>query len=330
MKVIILLSCLEIGGAEIQAFNLAKYLKSQNIEVEVVGISSTGHLTTMLDAEEIPWKFIKFNVKQGFVSFILELIKFALQLRKEKADVILSYTLIPNVVGALIWKFIGIRLFVWGQRDEGKDECNRRIMNLAFKSTKHFVSNSITGASYLINECGVSQEKIKIINNSYYPRDVSKDSDDWQSVYDLSRYNLVANMVGNLSKVKDHITLLKAWKIVVDKLNSENSEIKPLLLLAGRFDATTENIKSFIVDNEMESCVKLLNGVVDIAGLHAISDIFLYSSFTEGSPNAVIEAMMAKLPIVASDIPAIRYIFPEANYNFLAKPLDEIDLLIKL
>lgn len=50
----------------------------------------------------------------------------------------------------------------------------------------------------------------------------------------------------------------------------------------------------------------LLGWRSDTDDLYAAADAFLFPSLTEGMPNAVLEALAAGLPVVASDIPAIR------------------------
>ena len=51
----------------------------------------------------------------------------------------------------------------------------------------------------------------------------------------------------------------------------------------------------------------------------AASDVFVYPSPWEGSPNAVIEAMAAGLPSVVSDIDAHREIIEHGRTGFLAE-----------
>lgn len=50
----------------------------------------------------------------------------------------------------------------------------------------------------------------------------------------------------------------------------------------------------------------------DIGKLLQISDMFIFPSLSEGQPNALLEAMMAGLPFIASDIGPIREVFPVA------------------
>jgi glycosyltransferase involved in cell wall biosynthesis len=54
----------------------------------------------------------------------------------------------------------------------------------------------------------------------------------------------------------------------------------------------------------------------------AATDVFVYPSPWEGSPNAVMEAMAAGLPVVVSDIPAHREIVEHGKTGFLASDPD--------
>jgi glycosyltransferase involved in cell wall biosynthesis len=50
-------------------------------------------------------------------------------------------------------------------------------------------------------------------------------------------------------------------------------------------------------------------------------DVFYFPSVTEGQPNALIEALLAKLPFVASDIPGVREVVPPALHAELLPPM---------
>jgi L-malate glycosyltransferase len=69
-----------------------------------------------------------------------------------------------------------------------------------------------------------------------------------------------------------------------------------------------EKIKSKISELHLEGAVNCLGARSDVAELLAASDIYASSSHWEGLPVAVLEAMMAGLPIVATsvgDIPKV-------------------------
>ncbi len=57
----------------------------------------------------------------------------------------------------------------------------------------------------------------------------------------------------------------------------------------------------------------------------AASDVFVFPSSFEGMPNAVMEAMAAAVPVVASDIPAHRELIRDGDTGFLAR--DDVALV---
>jgi glycosyltransferase involved in cell wall biosynthesis len=68
--------------------------------------------------------------------------------------------------------------------------------------------------------------------------------------------------------------------------------------------------------------VRFLGAVDDIAGLLAASDIGVHSSLSEGCPNSVLECMAAGLPVVGTDIDAMRDVVSPDTYPLLAPPRD--------
>jgi glycosyltransferase involved in cell wall biosynthesis len=127
-------------------------------------------------------------------------------------------------------------------------------------------------------------------------------------------------MVANLQRFKDHITLLKAWRVVVDRLASEGREA--VLLLAGRFDDTPLNLKALAYDLELGRSVRFLGSVKDVSGLLGAVDLGVHSSVNEGCPNGVLECMAAGLAVAGTDYPGILEAVGAEGYAHLAPPGD--------
>jgi glycosyltransferase involved in cell wall biosynthesis len=68
----------------------------------------------------------------------------------------------------------------------------------------------------------------------------------------------------------------------------------------------------------------------DIAGVLGALDLFMLSSRREGSPISVIEAMLAGVPTVLSDIAPLREVSDDGNYAILFRTADADDLAFKL
>jgi glycosyltransferase involved in cell wall biosynthesis len=80
----------------------------------------------------------------------------------------------------------------------------------------------------------------------------------------------------------------------------------------------------------LESSVELVGEVADVRPFLAEADIFVLSSRSEGMPLAVLEAMAAGLPVVASDVGGLGEVVVDGETGFLVPPGDPAELSRKL
>jgi glycosyltransferase involved in cell wall biosynthesis len=314
-KVIIVLPGSELGGAERQGLQLARYLKEvQNSDVSILGLCAEkrGRVTNLSEEYLIPWQGVPFCWSDRHIVRLKEIFKFALRLRQEKPDILLPYTWLPNIVCGLVWKFVGARLCVWNQRDEGRYLSKELWHRTAVQWTPCHVSNSEIGKTFLMRTYGLHDQQINVIRNAIVMDTPVLNKVMWRQRIGVSEKAFVACMVANLHNHKDHVTLLKAWQVVHNR--EPAAKISPVLCLAGRFDGAEVQLEAMARDLRIESSVRFLGAVDDISGLLAAIDLCVHSSKTEGAPNAIIEAMACNLPVVASDIPGIREIIGPDSY----------------
>ena len=72
-----------------------------------------------------------------------------------------------------------------------------------------------------------------------------------------------------------------------------------------------------IEELNIRSNVKLLGFVKDTSELLGMSDMAVFSSRSEGSPNGLLECMAAGLPIIGTNIAGIKSCVSEENYPYL-------------
>jgi glycosyltransferase involved in cell wall biosynthesis len=115
------------------------------------------------------------------------------------------------------------------------------------------------------------------------------------------------------------------------KVKDHHPEI--LFLLAGE-GAFQNMLEKRINELALHNYVKILGTRQDIPDLLHAADCFVFPSYYEGLPGALIEAMMAKLPIVASDIEenlecideGSAFVFPVGNVDALADAINKVFL----
>jgi glycosyltransferase involved in cell wall biosynthesis len=324
-RIIFVLGNLELGGAERQALILAKYLSEhEEAQVEVWGFNKSGPVAEICEQHKIPTRVIPFPFSESDSSRQHALVSVSSSLRGAKPDLILPYTFGPNVVCGSVWKLTGASSCVWNQRDEGIVSFDSPSVHRAAQATPRFVSNCEAGAKFLIEKLGVDFEKVTVIPNGVETVAAEMDRSAWRERLEVDERAFVASMIANLHLNKDHATLLHAWRKVVSEFATNGRSA--LLVLAGRHDGAYESLASLAIELQIDDTVRFAGPVSDVRGLLNAVDVSVFSSRSEGCPNAVLESMAAGLPVVGSDIKGIRDVVGSGGTQFLAPVGDAASL----
>jgi glycosyltransferase involved in cell wall biosynthesis len=324
-RIVFVLGNLELGGAERQALILARYLSEhEHATVEVWGFNKSGPVADICEAHELPWGIIPYPFTASRASRYRALIKVCRALRKTKPDLLLPYTFVPNLVCGLIWKWTGARACVWNQRDEGIVPYGLPSMRRAAQRTPFFIANSEAGARFLIEKLGVNKANVAVIRNGIEAVAPQLDRRAWRERLAVDDRSFVACMVANLHDNKDHVTLLHAWRKAVSEF--ERQRRSALLVLAGRHDGAYEALASLAAELNLNGTVRFAGHVSDVTGLLNASDVSVFSSRSEGCPNAVLESMAVGMPVAGTDIEGIREVVGPTGEQFLT-PVGDADSL---
>jgi len=316
LRIIFVLPGFQLGGAERQALLLAIGLRQEwfaDTKVWSFG-KPDGRVIELCEINHIPWRnAMESPPVNHWKRMLAYSLRFGVQLRKVKPSIILSYTTWPNLLCGLSWKLSGARLYVWNQRDEGLGMTGRAIEPWSIRLTPWFTANSETGSTFLQSR-GVRPSKLSVIHNGVSLPLAQYNRQSWKNRLEIDEATLLVVMVANLQKFKDHSTLLHAWQNVCQQLPIGH---KAVLALAGGFHGTEALLKTLVNELNIGSKVRFLGAVDDITGLLETADLAVYSSISEGLPNAVLECMAAGLAIVATDIPGVREAIGKDDFSML-------------
>lgn len=104
--------------------------------------------------------------------------------------------------------------------------------------------------------------------------------------------------VANLRPQKDHLNLLKAFKI----LSGKYPDLSLHLIGGAEYTACAEEVKDFIKHNKLENKVVLYGAKSGVAAFLAQADLGVLSSRSEGLPVALLEYGRAGLPVVCTRV----------------------------
>jgi glycosyltransferase involved in cell wall biosynthesis len=157
---------------------------------------------------------------------------------------------------------------------------------------------------------GVPESRITTIPNGIEITDMPHKGHQWSN-----KVIFIGNLTQQPAKGID--ILLLAWKDVVKKFNNASLEI------VGNGDV--EAYQKFAADNNIMNVVfsgKQPNTKARLLG----SDIFVLPSRREGMSNALMEAMVCALPVVATDVSGSQDLI-ENNVSGLLVPVGDVHAL---
>lgn len=321
MRVLLFNRSLNTGGAERQLVLLAKSLHERGISVAVMVYYGGGAFRSELENAGVTVIDLKKKGRWDIFWFALRTI---MAIRKYKPDVI--YTFIgAHLVASALWGLIGRPAIVWGVRASNMDLgyydwmsrfgefCSIRMSRFA----DFIICNSEAGRMH-IQRLGYASHSITVIPNGIdtdrfkpNPSVRAGRRKSWNIPVD----SLVIGMMARIDHMKDHSRFLMA----ASKVYSDVSNVYFVCVGSGSASLHSD-LKQQSSDCGLGDAVRWIghsdNPVYDYSAI----DIFVQpSSFGEGFPNAVGEAMACGLPVVASDVGDCRRIVGEYGWIVPAK-----------
>lgn len=142
--------------------------------------------------------------------------------------------------------------------------------------------------------------------------DVSKGYSRMRKVWNIPFNAIVFVSVGELNFNKNHATAIKAFA---------NADIPNSFYLICGVGPLEEKLKKLSEELGVKKRVKLLGFQSNIPEILNASDCFVFSSFREGLPGALMEAMASGLPCIASSIRGCKDLMGDSE--FLFNPSDD-------
>jgi glycosyltransferase involved in cell wall biosynthesis len=197
----------------------------------------------------------------------------------------------------------------------------RLAMRIAVAASGSLVAVSKQLATHLSADLGIRPSQVTVVANGVRSQPVSDSS--LRAELGLERDDRLLLCVGNLYPVKGHRVLLAALALLRDR--------HPLvhLALAGRGELTAE-LQSLAWEEGIAERVHFLGLRSDIPNLLAAADIFVMPSLAEGLPLALLEAMFAGRPIVATTVGEIPTVLGDGKAGILVAPGDPVALSVAL
>ncbi len=170
---------------------------------------------------------------------------------------------------------------------------------------------------------GVQPERITVHHNAIAPfiRPAESQLDALRSGLGIRGNTRVILCVGRLSREKAHADLIRAAAI----LHKESPEIDFRLILVGE-GPERESIQRLSVELAIDDLIIFAGYHPDVSPYYAIADVFVLPSHSEGSPNALLEAMAAGVPSLATSVGGVPEIAVHGQNALLVQKGDTVEM----
>lgn len=169
--------------------------------------------------------------------------------------------------------------------------------------------------------CFVNDKKIVMVHNGFVPADKVNYHKNEETEYDLAKgEDFVFGVVGRVEPVKNYPLFLRAAKEVL----SEFPHTKFWVIGNGK---SYDDLVALAKELEIDDSVKFWGFRDDVDAALARMDVFVQTSFTEGSPNTVAEAMRASLPVITTNSTDFSEMIIDGKNGYVTES-DNLDQLV--
>ena len=166
---------------------------------------------------------------------------------------------------------------------------------------------------------GVKRNRIRVLSNAieWNDNNAIESALLLRQRWNLSEHASILLAIGRMSKEKGHTHLIEAAHLL--RKSRPGLDFRVVLVGDGPERARLEEQ----VDNlNLRECICFTGHQPDPLPFYALADIFVLPSLSEGSPNVLLEAMMAKTPAVVSAVGGVPEMVEHERSALLIPPAD--------
>jgi glycosyltransferase involved in cell wall biosynthesis len=240
-------------------------------------------------------------------------------IREERPDVLHVTSSKAGGIGALAGRFLGVPNIIFTSHGLTIDEVWRPFWQRFLIYTGTWLTMWFSHYSIMISKetyerakrMPIVGDRARFIHNGVAPVDFyTKEEALKELELPIPSHHVVIGGIGEL-----HVN--KNWHMAIQTIATMPSHIHLAIIGSGEeYESLEYHIEKFNVKDR----VHLLGYVPDAVRYLKAFDIFLLPSKKEGLPYVILEAGLAGLPVVASDLPGNRDIIESGTHGFLVAP----------
>jgi len=304
------------GGTQRHLQQVLALLDPARFEAEVLTLRPGGEVEDELRAGGVSVRSLGFGARLSSPSTLRAIVATARLLRRARIDVVHGYQWRPALVGALAGRLAGVPLRLASKRSlTGDDPQAERAWRHIARQVDTVIVNAdalrVEGEQrgmrcrWVLLQNGVDTEHFRLP-----PADAQA-----RAALGLDPRRPVVGTIGRLEDRKGHDQLLRAAGEMLAGANGR----RPQLVIVGN-GPLRESLAGQARTLGVADSVRFEGTVADVRPVLAAMDVFVLPSRAEGMSNALMEAMAAGRPVVATAVGGNTEVVTDGETGLLVPP----------
>lgn len=324
IKIVYVITSTGVGGAEKILYHTIRGLDDNKYTVLLCTLKKKGIIAKELEKHGVNVHCVQLSEKEGltgWLSSMIVLFRLFLFMREHRPTIIHSFLFRANILSRIAGYLTGVPVIISSIRVMGGE---KGYFHLIERVTSFMVDRYIAVSGsvkrYIIQKSRVHDGKVSVIYNGI---DVEgKNSLQMKNVklpFDIETEDKLLVVVGRLHKQKGHSYLFHA----ISKVQNEVPKIKLLVVGEGEEENSLKYLAKSLDLTEQIIFAGLRH---EIERILIMAEIFVLPSVWEGMPNALLEAMVAGKPVIATKVGGVPELVVHGETGILVPP-EDVDAL---
>lgn len=301
IRIFFIIGTLDIGGAETQLVELVTRLDRRRFEPTVCCLASAGPLAPRLEQAGVRVYALHLRAFRERGSYLramphvcASVWRLFRALKSTRPHILHGVLFWAYVLGAFVGRAARVPTILASRRSLGLFKADKPaflfLERLADRLTDLFIANSEAVREDTIARERIDPGRILVIHNGV----------------DLGRFSVVNDdlsreprphvvVVSNLIHYKGHEYFLRAWPRIVARYPNATAS----LVGEGPMRPALEQLSREL---GIEGSIRFVGSRQDVTSFLSAADLYVHPSLQEGYSNAILEAMAAGLPVVATRV----------------------------
>jgi len=310
VRVLYLITELETGGAQAALAGVALNLDRRRFQPQAACLYGAGATAQRLRAGAVPVTDLNMRGKAN-VDAVARLWQL---LRRERPLILHAFLFHANLLARTVGRLAGVPIVITSERTMGMESRARYVVNrLTAPLADRVIAVAPSVRDFTVQRVGIPADKVLVIPNGV---DVTRFADVRpidRAAWDLPANGPLVVAVMRLDPVKGGETLVQALATLrVPGLHA-------VVVGAGPQRQAWESLANALGAGEH---IRFVGEQTDVPAWLVACDVFVLSSDWEGMPNAVLEAMAAGRPVVATAVGGTPDVVLDGKTGLLVPPRD--------